>query len=591
MKNSLLLILLFFPWVLIAQEHLKVIDLNEAKSMNIPEQYINANGKVLITEDYYHELKNNPDVILDQPDELEGWPLLSLPGTSRRSTRFIDIDLDGEKEVIFYSGNQVWAVSPNGETKPGFPAFAGTSGYDGAPVVGNVDSDPELEIVSHCSYYGIEGDLFVFNHDGSIASGFPIHWDEGAPRKEPLLENIDEDPEMEIFSHITTYPTSKVFAYNGDGTTAEFWDGIELDYIAGSGCSSGDLNGDGVPEIIACSYWKLYVFNIKAELQEGFPYTFEQDVRGVSYSNPVIADIDEDGFNEICVATINEQPQTDAGAIYVLKNDGTDLTGWPQYTTYWMYACVAVADLDQDDHLDIIIGDQILSPDPVDYLMAYDRFGNFLPGFPVGERDAMNVQAIIADIDGDFDMEAIVDINVTSQPLQIFHHDGSEFTDYEIDPGGATFFNTALLDDVNGDGRLNLVLQTNNFASSTTDVHAYDLTIGYNPAFIPLGQHQYNSRNTGEYALYDPTIGIQNFSNKEARISVYPNPCSDYLKISIENQEDFFIKLTDMMGKMVYQSPIGKNTIEVDMQKYPDGTYMAEIIQSGKVLRKLFIKQ
>jgi len=596
MKKQLLLLISILPLILLAQADLKVISADEARSLRISEKHINANGKVLITKDYYKSLKRSSQT-MDDPDEIEGYPILGLDGTTGRASRFVDIDLDGEKEVIFLTGNAVRVYTPTGEVKTGWPAFVGSDPIEGAPSVGNIDADPELEVVVHTTFYSIHGGLYAFDHDGSLKSGFPIEWPDGGPQKEPLLENVDNDPELEIISHIYNYPTSLIFAYNGDGTLNQDWDGIELDYIPGSGCSSGDITGDGIPEIIACSYWKLYAYNNKADLLEGFPYTFEQDVRGVSYSNPVIADIDNDGIKEIAVATCNEQPVTDAGAVYVIKNDGSLMPGWPQYTLRWIYACLSVVDFDQDGNLDILAGDQVLSPYPDDYLHAWDKDGNNLPGFPVGSLEAINIQGMVGDFDGFPDLEIIVDNNVTGGPYQIFEHDGSEFTFFSLNPQGATFFNTALLADINSDGNLNILAPTVNFDDFTTDMHIYDIEIPIDQDLLPLWTHQYNSRNTGEYGLFDPVTGIQPLNmEQDAIIMVFPNPFNSQITIDVPKvyiNFDMEFQLFNATGKLVFSRSLNlSKEMKIDFPaELPAGIYYYtltgnESSESGKLIKQ-----
>jgi hypothetical protein len=593
MKKQLLLLSLIIPFFALTQ-NLKVIDVKEAKSLNISDKYVNANGEVLITEDYYQALKNGEQTLLD-PGEIEGFPVLGLAGTTQRASRFADIDLDGEKEIIFFTGSLIQVYKPDGTVKEGWPVFTGNDPLQGAPSIGNIDDDPELEIIAHISFYNIRGELHAYDSDGTIKSGFPIIWPDGGPQKEPLLENIDEDPEMEIISARYNWPTAFVTAYNGDGALDPFWENIELDYIPGSGCSSGDLDGDGVPEIIACSFWKLYAFNIKAELLDGFPFTYEQDVRNVSYSNPVIADIDEDGFNDIVVGTCNSEPQTDAGAVYVIKNNGTVLNGWPQFVTRWLYAPVSVVDLDQDSHLDIIVGDQVLSPTPDDYLHAWDKDGNNLQGFPVGSLEAINVQAMVGDFDGFPEFEIIVDNNVTGGPYQIFEHDGTEFTFFTLNPQGATFFNSALLADINSDGNLNIIAPTVHFDNFTTDMHIYDIEIPFNADLMPLWTHQYNSRNTGEYGLFDPVTKVNEPVDPDAcLISVYPNPFNTSIRIDCPKNlhGNFVFQLYNSAGNQILNSSMTFSSeiqfsLPFDLQK---GIYYYVIehntdSESGKLIK------
>ena len=89
------------------------------------------------------------------------------------------------------------------------------------------------------------------------------------------------------------------------------------------------------------------------------------------------------------------------GFVYVLKFDGTVYPGWPKAVTQWIYGPPAVGYINNDNFLDIAIGDQVLSGVPTDYVNAWDRNGNSLLGFPIGPVNAVNDQILLADIDND----------------------------------------------------------------------------------------------------------------------------------------------------------------------------------------------
>jgi len=591
MKKHLFLLILILPIFALAQ-NVKVIDLNEAKSLNIPEQYINANGKVLIQNDFYQQIKSS-EVVLEEPNEIDNWPVGAYPGTTARANRSYDLDGDGSLELIVAAGYHLYVFGTDGELWDGFPAPMNYS-VGGAPAIGNVDDDPEPEIIVSNTFSGIHGQLNVFNIDGSMQPGFPITYEDGAPINDPLLENIDGDPEYEIIISVSDWPYGQVFAYNGDATLDPDWENVTLDYIPGAGVSSGDLNNDGIPEIIACSYWAVHVFDIKGNYLPGWPFVLEQDVRGIAYSNPVIADIDEDGLNEIVIGSVNEQPQADAGAVYVLNGDGTLVDGWPQYVLRWILAPVVVADLDQDGHLDIVVGDHVLSPYPDDYLLAYDKDGNFLPGFPRGGLPAMTAQPSVADIDGDLDYEILCDNNLYGNPYQIINHDASDFETFELETVYSVFYNSLLIRDLNGDGNLNIMLSDDDINAGESYHHIYDLAIPYNPDYIEIETHQYNTRNTGEYGLGDIIIGIEETISNTTNIQVYPNPVKDHFYIdglAFEGTADF--TLYNALGEIVnnYRLNVSPQT-RIDLNEHlPSGTYLYkltagnQIIANGKVTR------
>ena len=77
-----------------------------------------------------------------------------------------------------------------------------------------------------------------------------------------------------------------------------------------------------------------------------------------------------------------------------------------------LWAPPAVADLDGNGELDVIIGDQLLSPTPVNKLYAWDKDGVPLSGFPVSGLDALHNQVTLADVNGDGGVDILYETNV-----------------------------------------------------------------------------------------------------------------------------------------------------------------------------------
>ncbi len=109
-----------------------------------------------------------------------------------------DLDQDGVMEVI--AGNTAYRADGVVEWTYDYPAHgdlgcAGSYPCDGYNATGNFDSDPEGEVVSVR-----EGDVFVFNHDGSLLAKVHLPWidcsrNEGGP---PTVADFDADGRPEI---------------------------------------------------------------------------------------------------------------------------------------------------------------------------------------------------------------------------------------------------------------------------------------------------------------------------------------------------------------------------------------------------------
>ncbi|GAC1442405.1 MAG: hypothetical protein NVSMB55_13040 [Mycobacteriales bacterium] len=128
-------------------------------------------------------------------------------------------------------------------------------------------------------------------------------------------------------------------------------------------------------------------------LLKGFPI----DLQGDGAAAPRFADLNDDGKDELVVATSN-------GLVHAYQNDGSELPGWPVHTTPLpglntasaaftsgqiptpIYSATlrspAIGDLFRDGHLEVVV------PDFAGRITAFDRFGNVVPGFPVRNNPA-----------------------------------------------------------------------------------------------------------------------------------------------------------------------------------------------------------
>ena len=95
--------------------------------------------------------------------------------------------------------------------------------------------------------------------------------------------------------------------------------------------------------------------------------------------------------------------------------------------------------------------------------------------------------------------------------------------------------------------------------------------------------------NTGAIYVLDDTLSVID-SEKDTTI-MYPNPAKDYVIID-KLPKNALIKITDSMGKLVYNS-VSKNANEsINTSSFANGVYFIQIIDNGKIAnQKLIIKK
>lgn len=149
--------------------------------------------------------------------------------------------------------------------------------------------------------------------------------------------------------------------------------------------------------------------------------------------------------------------------------------------------------------------------------------------------------------------------------------------------------------DGNLDGSFNLVDSiTDNIAVGSHTAPAVVNLTNDNRLELALG----NRRGGVELFQSAPTsnIGLPNFA-EEWDIRLYPNPASNAVMIELGNLkenalEQTHIRIYTILGNLVYQRNALQNSlVEIDVNQWPAGTYLIEITDGEKSLRKKLVVQ
>lgn len=559
MKSFLIVLFLIQVSLLISI----VVDYDDLSAIKQAMVIPDMAGKVNCTQEFLAaEITPSMERVL--PELADGWPQSFPSSNCYKGAIYANMDEDPELEILFGVGTKIAALNIDGSSVPGWPVQLGYYIWS-SPACGDIDGDGFLEIVacSRNNTSGNEGELYAYELNGSAVNGFPVTMAGGGTMNASLAD-IDNDEDLEIFVNVRNHPDGWTYVFDGDGTVFEGWP-QQLNTFPGSGISVADITGDDIPEVIGLSYESLYAFDTAGNILDGFPVS--EDGYNYSYSQPIIADIDDDGMREIIYGGC-----ADGGAVFAVNSDGSYVDGWPQTVEYWIFANPALADLDDDGDLEIVIGDQVSSSNPVDHIYAWHTDGSAVTGFPAGPTNAIYAQAGIADLDGDDAPEIMIDDNVFGNGYECYNNDGTHCDDWPLPTGtgwdAITMQMTPVFGDIDLDGNLEIMGAATGFTSWLVECCLWDTDSPWNEDLAYMHLDGCNIQHTGKYPQ---------------ELAPPPPPAPEECNAIVLNYNDVRVQwVMEESGQIgfnlylngeIHVSDITPELREIDLYGFNDGTY------------------
>ncbi len=508
-------------------------------------------------EDYPYEI--------DVPIEIEislnqrGFP---IEGMAVKSSPII-ADLDNnETNGIFYGSenSKIYGFMYDGSEMYGFP-FSTLDDVRASIAVSDIDNNSSKELI----FGTLGGRLHIIDAFGQELFNVQLS---GIINSSSAIIDLDQDGDREIIfvSYDGTNTDGEVHAIHHDGTEVDGFP-VDLDEKMMAGPAAGDLDGDGYPEIVVCTWGEnIYALRHDGSIMDGFPYESTKRFN----APPTLVDLDFDGDLEIVAGN-------DDGLLHVLHHDGTEMASYDVGDD--IRGGISVADLNDDGSYELLFtgyDDMIHVWNPID--------GEELEGWPIDMESNSLTEPVTADLDNDGDLEVVTARK--SGLAYIFHHDATPYNNFPASLGGNVESSPAI-GDIDGDGDFEIVFGT------TNGLKVLDIKEEMGER-VSWKLHRGNLERTGSLGMTlvsnDREEGL---TPSEFYVSAnYPNPFNPSTVIDIETIEasDLMVSVFDAKGRMVNnlvnsyleagRYSVKWNGMDASGMSMPTGVYFIRV-QSG----------
>ena len=456
-----------------------------------------------------------------------------------------------------------------------------------------------MEIVQVTGGQNEDGSVYVLDIDGNDVEGWPKSFDNSWIITAPTLSDIDKDGIKEVIfleRISSTLGNIHIQRMNGESFSDD-WP-VPIPRSPAVTPSVGDVDNDGEMDLLICSSRTMYLYDLKGETKPGWPV--EDPNTWFSFQSPILVDLNQDGTLEIVGATHGNLPE-----YYIRQFDGTPYKSWPFIVPEGSWSFCSPTVIEKDGAYEIFMGRPVAN-DSANKTMLYSWSDDGRLNYPIENFGGLEAGIIsIANIDDEPDFEVIFGSNMIDENgngfIHAFKMDGSgELDGFPITANGWTLSNGVAIDDVNGDGKMNLVALSYslNFgaASDSIFLNVFPIDQAYQPEKVLWSTFKGDNSRSGSIQNNTALTSVLNSTLSNVTVDVQPNPILQKGTISIElNQAEqltgmLFHAVTGAHLHTLFEENLTKGVHIKRLPKLLNGSYLLVITnEQNQLASKKFV--